>query len=74
MITTSFRNLRQLERDYHGALATIRNFEAMELPPCPTCVSTNTALLQAATSKFKLTPGGILGKSHWCNRCNEAFS
>ncbi len=83
MLKIDQSELAKLEKDYPGTVRSIKYFEEMRLPKCPKCKSANTALVQAgiigrtialcsATTKFKLTPNGGLGK-YFCNDCGKFF-
>ena len=61
-----------------------QRFARMEVPPCPRCGTSNTALVQvgvigltirlaATCPKFKLIPNGPKPGSWFCNSCGKFF-
>ena len=84
MIKISEDSIREFERSYPGITEQIQRFEAMELPPCPVCGSSDTASVQVgivgrtihlagATSKFHLIPNGNGKGIYFCNVCRQQF-
>ena len=82
-IKTSNESLREAEAMYPGFRKNLDYYEALDLPPCPTCNSTNTAkvsaglvgrsiALAAATTKIKLVPNGHPADFH-CGDCSRFF-
>jgi hypothetical protein len=74
-------NKTEISQDYKDALERYRN---MQLPPCPKCASTRTAIvkcgiggmslyLAANTPKILLRAGGIPGK-YYCRECKKYFN
>ena len=85
MLKVNPTELDRLEAMYEGLKVQIESFEAMELPNCPNCNSSDTASVQVgiigrtmnlagATSKVKLIPNGPRPGKHHCNQCNSFFT
>jgi hypothetical protein len=83
MLTVTEEWIREAEAMYPGFRKTLAHYEALDLPPCPTCRSTNTAkvstglvgfsiTLAAATTKMKLIPNGHPADFH-CGACDQFF-
>ena len=75
--------MQQAEKLYPGFRETLDYYEALDLPHCPRCGSSDTAAvsaglvgrsmhLAAATTKIKLLPNGRPG-SYYCNACSQFF-
>jgi hypothetical protein len=76
--------IRQAEIAYPGFRKTLNKYEAMRLPACPLCQSTNTATvsmgivgrsisLAAATTKVKLITNPPVSGHFYCNDCEQFF-
>ena len=84
MLNVDKETLNSLEEKYPGIIASIRRFEAAELPACSLCGSEDTADVQcgvigrtiniaAATSKIKLIANGPKEGEYFCNTCDRFF-
>lgn len=76
--------IRQAEIAYPGFKRTLSRYEAMRLPLCPVCQSTNTATvtmgiigrsisIAAATTKVKLVTNPPAHGHLYCNDCETFF-
>jgi hypothetical protein len=84
MIKISQKEIEIMEHRYPGIKEQIQHFEAMDLPACPICGSSDTAsvqagvigrtiLITAATTKFHLTPNYNGKGRYFCNVCKKQF-
>jgi len=73
-----------MEAQHPGIREQIAQFEAVELPPCTECGSTDTAAVHvgivgrtiyiaAATSKFTMVFNGPRPANYRCNTCRAYF-
>jgi hypothetical protein len=80
MLRVDQDKLAYTEAIYPAITATIRYFEAANLPACPRCQSTDTAAVQCgvigrtihlafATTKFHLCANAPIAR-HFCNSCD----
>jgi len=85
MIKVSQKDLDSIEARYPGFKRNVAFFEAMEIPSCPNCGSTNTASVQvgiigrtihlcAATTKFTLVANGPKPGEYHCHTCRHYFN
>ena len=83
MLKVSEQWLRDVEERYPGIRGTIDRYEALNLPPCPTCGSADTAAVSAgivgrsihvcaSTTKIRLLPNGV-PEDYYCNACKRYF-
>lgn len=83
MLKATEQWLCDAERRHPGIRQTIDRYEALDLPPCPECGSSDTAavsagivgrsiLVNGATTKIHLLPNGI-PKDYYCNACERYF-
>jgi len=84
MIKITENDIRNMERQHPGITEQIWRFENADLPPCPSCGSTDTASVQVgvigrtiylatATTKFFLIPNGPKKGSYYCRSCRQFF-
>ena len=84
MLTVTKAWIRKAEAQSPGFRETLEYYEALDLPPCPRCSSTNTAkvssglvgrsmALAAATTKMKLVPNRKPGEDFHCGACDQFF-
>jgi hypothetical protein len=73
-----------MEREHPGIWDSIRAFEAVPLPPCTRCgssdtalvhlgVTARTALIEIATTKVHLTDHDPIPGRYYCNHCIYYF-
>jgi hypothetical protein len=85
MIKISQEALDSMEISYPGFKRNVAYFEAMDIPPCPKCGSTNTASVQVgiigrtihlcgATTKFTLVPNSPKPGKYFCQSCRYFFN
>jgi hypothetical protein len=83
MLKVDEATIEELEQQYPGFRKTVEYYEALKLPPCPTCGSADTAQvsaglvgrstnLAAVTSKIKLLANGHPA-DFYCARCDRYF-
>jgi hypothetical protein len=83
MLKVNEQWLREVEQRYPGIRQTIDYYEALNLPPCPACGSTDTAAVSAglvgrsihvgaSTTKIRLLPNGV-PEDYYCNACERYF-
>jgi hypothetical protein len=83
MLKVTSARLVELESSYPGLTETVEYYEALELPSCRACGSSNTAQVSAglvgrsmavaaATTKIRLVPNRGNGK-YYCNDCDRWF-
>ena len=74
----------RVEAQYEGFREMVHRWDAMELPPCPFCGSSDTAKVSAglvgrsinlagATTKIRLLPNGHPA-DYYCNQCESYFN
>jgi hypothetical protein len=82
MIKVDQATLDYMESQHAGIIEQIRRWDAMEIPPCTHCGSTDTADVQvgvigrticltAATSRLHLIANGPKPGTHFCNQCRK---
>jgi hypothetical protein len=85
MLKVDITALDHMEQQYPGIKEMILKFEAVHLPACVHCASSNTAKVQvgiigrtitiaAATTKLKLIPNGPRPGDYFCNACKAFFN
>jgi hypothetical protein len=85
MIKISQEALDSMESSYPGIKQNVAYFEAMDIPPCPKCGSSDTASVQvgiigrtiylcAATTKFTLVPNSPKPGDYLCQTCRHYFN
>jgi len=84
MIKVTQDTIDNMERNYPGITEQIQHFEALELPACPVCGSSDTASVQVgiigrtmslniATSKIHSILNSNNKGIHYCNVCRKQF-
>lgn len=85
MIKVSQETLDSKEISYPGIKRNVAYFEAMTIPPCPKCGSSDTASVQvgiigrtihlcAATTKFTLVANSPKPGKYHCQNCHYYFN
>lgn len=75
--------MKRIEKLHPGIREDIDSYESLNLPPCPSCGSADTAAVSAgivgrsihvavATTKIRLLPNPV-PEDYFCNRCREYF-
>ena len=83
MLNVGEDTLETMERLYPGIRETVKYYESLYLPRCPTCASEDTAKVSAgsigrsihvasATTKMHLRPSGHPA-DYFCNKCRQYF-
>lgn len=83
MLKVDKKWLEVVEKNYNGITKMVEKYENMDLPKCPYCNSSDTAVtnvgivgrsinLASATTKFHLRPNGKPGE-YYCNNCKKYF-
>ncbi len=84
MLLVDDDELDRMESRYPGIKESILRYEAMTLPRCPYCSSSDTAHtavgtigrtmnMSAATTKFKLCGSRPTWGEFYCNNCREFY-
>jgi protein-arginine kinase activator protein McsA len=84
VIRLTKKQIEEIEQYYEGITEQIEDFEKEEIPPCPKCGSTNTALVQigfvgrlnaiaAATSKVTIVMNGPKPGKYMCRACRTYY-
>jgi len=83
MLNVGEDTLETMEHLYPGIRKTVKYYESLYLPRCPTCASEDTAKVSAgsigrsihvasATTKMHLRPSGHPA-DYFCNKCRQYF-